>query len=638
MVAGGNVQHWPLRKGALRARHAAAPSNHARALPGSPHPVLERPRASLKPPHPAQTAAERAQPIASESDIANLAQIGQVVFYRLSGDPSFALIYISQNITKYGHDRAALLASPSWIRELVDPDDLSRVDAAMARVLDKQVENASIEFRLRTRDGAQRYVENRYVPVRDGDGRLIEVEAVMIDITERTATARKLARAARSDPLTGLASQATFVERLRHAFDATRRGAMPFAILHLGIDRPGEINGTLGRPADDHLLRETARRIACSMRATDLVARLAHDEFLVLQHDTREPADAAAFATRLQSVLAAPCSINGADVQISASIGICPYVDDRCRAKALLARAAAALAHAKRAGRGHYRFYTDELDQQVRERITLADDLRHALEHGELELHYQPEVELSSGNIVGMEGLVRWRHPSRGLLSPRVFMPIAERTDAVMAELGHWVLDQACQQMRAWHDEGVAPQMIAINLSLFELESGQAFVSRVAETAAKWRLAPSELEFDVTEAMLARLAWSQSDVLAQLHTLGAKLAIDDFGGEYASFDYVKAYRVNYLKLAQSLIRRSTNDPESAAMIRAIAKLAHDLGIWVIGQGVETEAQRALLADTNRAAKAQGFHFSQAVSAAQASELLRVGHIATAAVASGAPDR
>ena len=199
-----------------------------------------------------------------------------------------------------------------------------------------------------------------------------------------------------------------------------------------------------------------------------------------------------------------------------------------------------------------------------------------------------------------------------------------------MAALGRWVLDQACRQMRTWRDEGVAPLMIAINLSLFELRSTQTFVRDVAEAAAKWHLAPSDLEFDVTEATLARLSWAQSDILPQLHALGAKLAIDDFGSNYASFEYVQAYRVNHLKIARSLIHRSTSDPDSAATIHAIVTFAHSIGIGVIAQGVETEQQRALLAATNRATSAQGFRFSEAVGAARASELLRQGHIAPCA--------
>ncbi|WP_341319251.1 EAL domain-containing protein [Paraburkholderia sp. IMGN_8] len=558
-----------------------------------------------------------------------IVQNSPVILYRLRGEPSFPLIYISHDITRFGHDRATLLASPAWANELVDPDDQAKVDAALARVLEKDAEGVSIEFRLRTGDGAYRCVANRYVPVRDKDGRLIEVEGIIIDITERKAAEEKIARLAHTDALTGLANRASFLAQVRQAFAAAQHGTVPFAIFFVDLDHFKLVNDRLGYPIGDLLLREVAERLRNCTHESNLVARLSGDAFAVLQGDMGEPASAGVLAAKLQTALASPYLLNGNDVRISVSIGIRAYVQGDSGADAMLTHADLALHRAKHKGGNRYRFHSDELDQEVLERVALADDLRGAIDRGELELQYQPEVELSSGNILGMEGLVRWHHPTRGLIAPGVFIPIAER-DGTMAALGHWVLDQACRQMRVWRDEGVAPLMIAINLSLFELRSAQAFVRDVAETAAKWRLAPSDLEFDVTEATLARLSWAQSDILPQLHELGAKIAIDDFGSKYASFEYVKAYRVNHLKIAQSLIHRSTSDPESAATIRAIVTFAHSIGIGVIAQGVETEQQRALLAATNRATSAQGFRFSEAVGAARASELLHQGHIAPCA--------
>ncbi|WP_244106313.1 putative bifunctional diguanylate cyclase/phosphodiesterase [Paraburkholderia phenazinium] len=558
-----------------------------------------------------------------------IVQNSPVILYRLRGEPSFPLIYISHEITRFGHERAALLASPAWANELVEPDDHAKVDEALARVLEKNAAGVAIEFRLRTGDGACRWVENRYVPVRDKDGRLIEVEGVIIDITERKAAEEKIARLARTDALTGLANRARFLAQMRQAFAAAQHGTMPFAILLVDLDHLKLVNDRLGYPIGDLLLREVAARLRNCTRESDLVARFGGDAFAVLQGEMAEPAYAGILAAKLQTALAAPYLLNGNDVRLSASIGIRAYVQGDSGADAMLTQAELALHRAKQTGGNRHHFHSDELDQAILERLALADDLRGAIERGEVELQYQPEVELSSGNILGMEGLVRWHHPARGLISPGVFIPIAER-DGTMAALGHWVLDQACQQMRAWRDEGVAPLMIAINLSLFELRNAEAFVRDVTETAAKWRLAPAVLEFDVTEATLARLSWAHSDILPQLHALGAKIAIDDFGSEYASFEYVKDYRVNHLKIAQSLIRRSTNDPECAATIRAIVKFAHSIGIGVIAQGVETEQQRALLASTNRATSAQGFRFSEAVGAARASELLRRGHIAPCA--------
>jgi EAL domain-containing protein (putative c-di-GMP-specific phosphodiesterase class I) len=291
----------------------------------------------------------------------------------------------------------------------------------------------------------------------------------------------------------------------------------------------------------------------------------------------------------------------------------------------MLAQADRALYRSKEEGRNQYRFHSDDLDHEVLERVTLGGELRTAIEQGELELQYQPQVELSSHNIVGMEALVRWNHPRRGLLGPGVFIPIAERTGTIVA-LGSWVLDQACRQMRLWRDAGLSVPLMAVNLSLVQLQRGQDLVRDITATIAKWGLSPTDLEFDVTEATLAQLTWSQNEVLPHLSDLGVKIAIDNFGSEYSSFDYVRAYRINHLKIAQSFVNRACTDPGSAATISAIIGFARDVGVGVIAQGVETAEQSTLLSATDATTQAQGFHFSKAVGAVEAGELLRQGRI------------
>ena len=556
-----------------------------------------------------------------------IVQNSPVILYRLRGEPSFPLIYISHNITKLAHDPQALLASPSWAQMLINPDDQAKVGEAMARVLEKDAEGASIEFRLITGDGALRWVENRYVPVRDKEGRLIEVEGIIIDIAERKAAEERITLLARTDGLTGLANRSAFTERLSQAFAAAQRGALSFAILYLDLDRFKPVNDSYGHPVGDLLLQQVAQRLKNCTRESDLVARLGGDEFAILQGEMREPANAGVLAAKIQTALALPYLVNGHHINISVSIGISPYVPGSAGADAMLVQADLALYRSKDEGRNQYHFHSDDLDQEVLDRVTLAGEIKRAIDRHEFELQYQPQVELSSQNIVGMEALVRWNHPTRGLLPPGLFIPIAEKTGTIVP-LGRWVLDQACRQMSLWRHEGLTLPLIAVNLSLFQLKNGQELVRNVTETIAKWGLTPSDLEFDVTEATLAQLTWSQNEVLPQLRQLGVKIAIDDFGSEYSSFDYVRAYRVNHLKIAQSFINRSTSDPQSAATIRAIVNFARDIGIGVIAQGVETEQQRDLLTSTDTMTQAQGFHFSKAVGADRAGELLRQGRIAT----------
>jgi diguanylate cyclase (GGDEF)-like protein/PAS domain S-box-containing protein len=570
-----------------------------------------------------------------------IVQNSPVVLYRLRGEPSFPLIYISYNITRLGHDPKTLLASPSWAQSLIYPDDQAKVGEAMARVLDKDAQGASIEFRLCAADGALRWVENRYLPVRDKEGRLIEVEGIMIDITERKAAEERILLLARTDGLTGLANRSTFTERLWQAFAAAQRGALGFAILYLDLDKFKPVNDTFGHPVGDLLLQQVAQRLKACTRDSDLVARLGGDEFAILQGGVSEPANAGVLAAKIQAALAVPYLLNGNEINTSVSIGISHCLatsaggGGNAGADALLVQADLALYRSKDEGRNQYHFHSDDLDKEVLDRVTLAGEIRRAIAQDEFELQYQPQIELASQNIVGMEALVRWNHPTRGLLAPGLFIPIAEKTGTIV-ELGHWVLDQACRQMSEWRKEGLILPLIAVNLSLLQLKTGQDLVRDVSKILAKWSLAPSDLEFDVTEATLAQLTWMQNDVLPQLRQLGVKIAIDDFGGEYSSFDYVRAYGVNHLKIAQSFISRSSNDPECAATVRAIVNFARDIGIAVIAQGVETEQQRLLLTSTDATTQAQGFHFSKAVTADRAGDLLRQGRIVSVDESSDQP--
>lgn len=555
-----------------------------------------------------------------------IVQNSPVILYRLRGEPAFSLIYVSHNITKLGHDPAGLIASPDWAKRLIHPDDRAKVGEAMARLLDKSSDGASIEFRLAAADGALRWVENRYVPVRDADGRLVEVEGIVIDVTERKAAEERIAELARTDTLTGLANRATFRERLLQCFAAAQRGALPFAVLYLDLDKFKPVNDTHGHPTGDLLLQEAAKRLRACTRETDLIARLGGDEFAVLQTELSEPAaNAGELADRIQHELGLPYRLKGAELTVSVSTGICPYVPGIPDPDAMLAQADRALYRSKEEGRNQYHFHSQTLDQEVVNRVTLGSELLRAIADHELELEYQPQVEITTGKIIGMEALVRWNHPTRGLLPPAIFIPVAEKTGAILP-LGHWVLDEACRQVKTWRSQGLTVPAIAVNLSFHQLKAGSTLIRDITDTLKKWSLTPSDLEFDVTEATLAQLKWSQNEVLPQLRALGIKIAIDGFGSEYSSFDYIKEYRVNHLKIARSYIREAATDTERATAMRAIMRFAHDIGIAVIAQGVETEEQNALLKETDAATQGQGFHFSRAVSAEKAAALLKRGTV------------
>ena len=441
------------------------------------------------------------------------------------------------------------------------------------------------------------------------------------DITERKRNEREMARLARTDPLTGLANRTTFLERLGLALAAAGRGDNPFAVLYLDLDKFKDVNDSLGHPTGDTLLKVTAQRMAGVVRETDLVARFGGDEFAVLQTDVTDPSTAGTLAAKLRAVLAEPLPIDGNVLRVTASVGIALCARGVASAEEVLAQADRALYCAKEEGRDRYRFHSRELDAIVHERVSLAEDLRAGIDRNELQLYYQPQVTLATGEIVGVEALVRWNHPRLGQLKPAAFLPAAERT-GVIVQLGAWVLNKACQQFRQWRDQGIAPPVIAVNLSGSQLKLGRDFYRNVQATLDKWGLSPQDLEFDVSEAVISADHGASPGVLQQLQELGVRLAIDDFGAEYTSLGRVKAYHVSRLKIAPYFIHSMTTNEADAGAVRLMIHLASTLGIEVIAKCVETQEQQAFLLSTAEHTHAQGFFYSKPLPATQVTDLLR----------------
>jgi diguanylate cyclase (GGDEF)-like protein/PAS domain S-box-containing protein len=576
--------------------------------------------------------------IAQLKDANAIIERSPTILYRLRGEPSQPMIYVSHNISLFGYDPAEMVAEPQLYKTYIHPDDLAKVQDSMAQAAMDGSQSKAFEYRHRMRGGGYRWVENYYTPIRDAAGRLIEIEGILTDVTERKAVEEKIARLARTDGLTGLANRGTFFDRLRHAFAAAKRGARPFAVLSLDVDHFKDINDTLGHSAGDLLLKCVADRLTGSCRESDLAARLGGDEFVVLQSELTDLADATTLASKIHDLLTAPYSVGNSELRVTVSIGISFYSDEMEKSEEMLTQADLALYRAKEEGRDQYCFHSADLDLQVRERVTLTDDLKRAFGGNELELYYQPQVQLTTGRIVGMEALIRWNHPSRGVLRPADFLSAVEKTGVAVA-LGHWVLNHACAQMNAWREAGIAPLTIAVNVTLGELRMGEEYVDAVMETLSKWGLAPNDLELDVTESMLAYITLSQNKALDRLTQLGVQVAIDDFGSQYSSLDYLKTYQVSRLKIPRSMMDGATHDANNLAMVRAILGVARELNVEVVGQGVDTEMERELLMPAPATTKAQGCYYSGPVQAKQATELLRRGLIEphSKKVAAGSPN-
>jgi diguanylate cyclase (GGDEF)-like protein len=434
----------------------------------------------------------------------------------------------------------------------------------------------------------------------------------------------KISELAQTDALTALANRRAFTDRLSTAFAAGRRGSAPFALHCFDLDNFKDVNDTLGHPAGDALLRQVANRVKSSMRGADLFARFGGDEFAVLQTNIADLTAAGTLAAKIGQFVAAPYLIEGNEVRVTASIGISCYTPQIAGPEAMMTQADLALYRAKEDGRNCFRFHSEELDGEVEERVTLGHELRGALERGELGLFYQPQVELVSGKIIGLEALMRWNHPVRGFIPPSVFIPIAERTGSILP-LGRWAFDEACRQLKVWHAQGNAPALLAVNFSTLQFKSPSDIEREIVESLTRHGIAPDMMEIELTESVLMAAAQQQSDCFERLRHLGMRIAIDDFGIGYSSLNYLTSYPVNRLKIAQELVFKVDSEFRNATVVRAAIRLARELGIECIAEGVETEAQARFLVSAG-CEHGQGYYFSRPVDAARATELLRQGRI------------
>ena len=430
---------------------------------------------------------------------------------------------------------------------------------------------------------------------------------------------------AREDALTGLANRRLFVESVDQAIARARRGAKGFALLYLDLDHFKDVNDTLGHPVGDQLLQQVALRLRGSVRDGDVVARFGGDEFAVIAANVTEPLEVAAIAQRLESALREPILCGDNAIRTGASIGMAVYGADSVDAETLLSHADVALYRAKSEGRGTYRFFTGAMDTEVRTRVRLAAELREAIDGGQLFLVYQPQVDSATRRIVGLESLVRWRHPTRGLVGPGEFIPVAESTGLIVP-LGRWVLREACRQARAWMDAGIDVPFVAVNVSGQQLKTPLELEQTVAAVLEETGLPPERLEIELTESVLMAASSKHDDVVARLRGRGIKIAIDDFGTGFSSLEYLSRFPVDRIKIAQVFVGDLARSPGNAAIVKATIGLAHELGLAVIAEGVEDVEQLRLL-NAWGCNDVQGYYFSKPKPADEVVKLLEKGIVA-----------
>ena len=434
-------------------------------------------------------------------------------------------------------------------------------------------------------------------------------------VSQRTAmlqlSEERYRHLAHRDALTGLPNRMLFAEQLAHAILSAERSATPFALLFIDLDNFASINESLGHGVGDQVLLEVANRLRTLFPDNDAIARIGSDEFNVVMDMAvcHSPVDLT--AQRVIDALARPFQLDGDSVYVGASLGIALYPSDGTTAEALQSNADAALHQAKAQGRGSLRFFSPEMTNRARRRLTLEAELRRALDRGEFRLHYQPQIDLADNRLIGLEALVRWIHPERGIISPAEFIPLAEE-NGLIVRLGDWVLDEACRQIRAWCDAGHAPRRTAVNVSAVQLSRGR-LVDSVKGALQRSGIAPQQLELEITESFVMANEDEAFRSLAEIKALGVHLSIDDFGTGYSSLARLQRLQVHKLKIDMSFVRDMTTNSGNASIVKSIIALGHGLGLEVVAEGVETAAHadrlRALRCDA-----AQGYWFSRPLAA------------------------
>ncbi len=447
------------------------------------------------------------------------------------------------------------------------------------------------------------------------------------DITERKKTEAQILRMARCDALTGLANRVVFMEAVDQAIGNVKNGGETFALLYIDLDHFKDVNDTLGHPVGDELLIAVAGRLRSNMRSNDLVARFGGDEFAMIVTDIGDARDAAGVAETLIGAMRAPFSIKGYEIRSSVSMGIALFGADRPSAEALLSRADIALYRAKSEGTAGYEFHTDAMDNETRTRVMLSAELREGINAGQLFLVYQPQVEIATRCITGVEALVRWRHPKHGVLKPDLFIPIAERT-GLIAALGHWVMREACRRAKEWIEAGINFDVLAVNLSGVQFKRAYELEKTIGDVLAETGMPARKLELELTETVLMTTSIEHNDVLNRLRQIGVRLALDDFGVGYSSLDYLRRFPVDRIKIAGVFVAQITTETGSAAIVKATLGLARELGIRVIAEGIETPAQLECLRSWG-CLEGQGDYFAKPCSVGDLMPLLKSGRIGVA---------
>jgi len=476
---------------------------------------------------------------------------------------------------------------------------------------------SAFEFQAFRHNGGVMWLSVNAYARRGSNGETLYYEGTVEDVTDRRAYQAQIERQANYDALTGLANRGLLGTRLQGAISAADQGMGAIAVAFLDLDQFKFINDTFGHELGDTLLQNMADRLRSCVRDTDLVARQGGDEFVLLLCGYAQD-ELAALIQRVHAAVAQPWPAGGREFHVTSSIGVAVYPRDGRSPDVLLRNADAAMYKAKENGRNGYQFFTAELNLALVERLDIEHRLRGALARGQFALHYQPRIDMSTGAIGGAEALLRWRVPGRGLVAPDRFISVAEDTGLIVP-IGRWVLHSACQQARAWHDQGLPPIIVSVNVSPRQFREG-SILDTIAEALTVSGLEARYLQIELTEGLAMHGAEKYVHMLEQIKVLGVQIAVDDFGTGYSSLSYLKRFPIDQLKVDRSFVKDLATDPNDAVIVQAIIALGHKLGLRVVAEGVETEEQLEYLRRSG-CDEMQGYLFGAPMIASEFAALL-----------------
>jgi diguanylate cyclase (GGDEF)-like protein/PAS domain S-box-containing protein len=513
----------------------------------------------------------------------------------------------AEHMTGWSRDEAAG-RSVEEVCRIIDVTTREAVDNPMAFAIR---ENKTVALKanclLIRRDGVEAGIEDSAAPIHDRRGQVTGAVMVFHDVSMARALSLKMSHLAQHDGLTDLPNRILLNDRLSQAIALGRRHQQRLAVLFLDLDRFKHINDSLGHDFGDRVLRIVAQRLLHCVRSSDTVSRQGGDEFVIVLSEIAHALDAEVCANKILTALSAPFHIDQHELYITASIGIATYPEDGREADGLLKHADLAMYHAKSQGSNNHQFFEAGMNARAAERQSLDNSLRHAIERREFVLHYQSKIDLATGAIIGVEALLRWAHPERGLILPGQFMPIAEESGLIVP-IGRWVLNESCARTRAWRDAGLPALRLAINTSAVELRT-KGFVTGVRTTLAQAGLEPGDLELELTETFLLQDVDSTTRVLGELKDVGVQLALDDFGTGYASLNHLRRFPIDTLKIDRSFVRDITMDSADASIVRAVIGMGNSLGMQVVAEGIETAEQFDFLRQQG-CPEGQGYYFSE----------------------------